>query len=104
MNWPLRLFMSCRAAPPNVAENCIGINPERLRALARFEGVAQAVAKEIQGKQGDHEHARGKNDEPPVDAHRIELRSAFRDERAPTRHGRLDAQAKVAQERFVEDD
>jgi hypothetical protein len=60
-------------------------------------GVAQAIAKKIQREQGRNQNSTGKNNQPPVNANRIDLRNAFGHQRPPTGHRRLHAKAKVTQ-------
>src|SRR4051812_42526690 len=64
---------------------------------ARVEGVAQAITGEIEGEEHRNQNAAGKNDHPPVDADGIDLRGAFREQRAEAGLRRLDAEAEVAE-------
>src|SRR5262245_26902210 len=65
--------------------------------------IPQSVTGEIERQQSEHEHTCGKDDHPPVRAQGINLRGAFRNERAQAGLRGLDAETKITEERFVKD-
>src|SRR5258706_1484488 len=75
-----------------------------LNRTSDVPGIAQAVTQEVESEQGGDEQAAGEGDQPPINSNGIHLVSAFGDERSPTGHRGLNAQAEITQERFVEDD
>src|SRR5262245_54244224 len=68
--------------------------------LGRVEGIAQAVADEIEGERKDEDGGTGYEDQP---GGAQEIGLALEDHHAPGRGGRLDAAAEEGQHGFEED-
>ena len=77
---------------------------KRLFFFPGIESVAEAVAEEVKGEQGERHKEGGENEEPPVGFHRVDRLRTFGEEGAPTGLGCLDAEAKEGEKRFVEND
>src|SRR6185295_13267478 len=67
-------------------------------------GVTEPVTQEIQGQQSQNHQSARKCNQPPVNMNCVYLIGTFGDKRSPTGHWRLDAQTKITQKRFIQDD
>src|SRR5690554_2546762 len=68
---------------------------------SRVEGVAEAVAEEVEAEESEGKGEAGEDQEPRILLHAF---GAFFDEHAPGTHGRLDSETEETQERFQQHD
>src|SRR5690349_8308915 len=87
-------------------KNSIAATNTRALLVCCFDipGSAKATAEKIEREQRNHQNSARKRNQPPINANGVQLVGPFGNERAPTRHGRLNAETEIAQERFVEND
>src|SRR6185503_18975928 len=74
--------------------------PSRGSTQRRVEGVAQAVAEQVEAEHGDEDGQAGEGGDPP---RRGEELAAFHDHVAPAGQRRLGAEAEIAEARLDED-
>src|SRR5258708_4990048 len=69
-----------------------------------IERIAQTLSHKVQSQKRYRQQPGRKYDHPPVNTQRIDLRGAFRQQRTEARLRGFDPEAKITQERFVEND